>query len=103
MADVVTDRGAGAGTTLLGWVALILSVLALVLAWMAYDRTGANLDERIQQQVQQVAPDTTQQEEDTDTTETSPQGTTEEGTDTTDTTDTTTDGTTTDPMTETQQ
>lgn len=101
MAEVVTDRGAGTGTTLLGWVALILAVLALVLAWMAYDRTGANLDERIQQQVQQATPDTTQDTDDTDTTDTSPQGTTEEGTDTTDTTDTTTDGTTTDPMTET--
>lgn len=103
MADVVTNRGAGAGTTLLGWVAVILSVLALVLAWMAYDRTGANLDERIQQQVQQAASDTSQ-EEDTDTTDTTtPQGTTEEGTDTTDTTDTPTDGPMNDPTTETQQ
>lgn len=101
MADVVTDRGAGAGTTLLGWVAVILAVLALVLAWMAYDRTGANLDERIQQQVQQATQDTTTQDtEDTDTTETTP--TTQEGTDTTDT-DTTTDGNTTDPTTETPQ
>ena len=100
MADVVTDRGAGAGTTLLGWVAVILAVLALVLAWMAYDRTGANLDERIKQQVQQAIPNTTQGTDETNTTETTP--TPHDGTDTTDT-DTTTDGTTTNPTTEMQQ
>lgn len=98
MADVVTDRGAGAGTTLLGWVAVILAVLALVLAWMAYDRTGANLDERIQQQVQQAVPDTTEETEGTDTAPT-----TQEGTDTTDTPEAPTDDTTTDPMPDTQQ
>lgn len=102
MADVVTDRGAGAGTTLLGWAAVILAVLALVLAWMAYDRTGANLDERIQQQVQQGIDGTQQEAQEMDTTETAPEGTAPEETDTSDTPDTTTDGTTTDPMTETQ-
>jgi cytoskeletal protein RodZ len=76
MADVVTDRGAGSGTTLLGWVAVILAVLALVLAWMAYDRTGANLDERIQQEVQRGV-DGTQETQDATEQETTPDATEE--------------------------
>ena len=96
---VVADRGAGRGTTLLGWLALLLSILALVLAWIAYDRTGGNLDDRIQQGVQQGVEGIQKEPEETNTTE---DGTTQQGTDTTDT-DTTTDGTTTDPTTEMQQ
>lgn len=32
---------------MLAGLALLLSIIALVLAWQAYDRTGADLDERI--------------------------------------------------------
>lgn len=37
----------------IGWIALIVSLIALVLAWMAYDRTGANLEQQIRTQVQE--------------------------------------------------
>lgn len=52
---VVTGGAAGRGTTFVAWLALILAVLALWLAWTAYDRTGGDLDERIRQEVQQGA------------------------------------------------
>jgi hypothetical protein len=39
------------GSSWVAWVALILSVLALLLAWMAYNRTGQDLETRIQQEV----------------------------------------------------
>ncbi len=44
----------GASSMLAG-LALALSIVALILAWMAYDRTGADLDERIQQGANQSA------------------------------------------------
>ena len=48
---VASDRGAGRGTTFLTWVALLIASLALILAWMAYERTGADLDSRIREGV----------------------------------------------------
>lgn len=40
-----------------GWLALILSIIALVLAWNAFDRASEeNLGEMIQDQVQEVMP-----------------------------------------------
>lgn len=40
-----------------GWLALILSIVALVLAWNAFDRASEeNLGEMIQDQVQEVMP-----------------------------------------------
>lgn len=47
--DRVVHSGgsAGMGTTLLTWLALGIATLALILAWVAYDRTGGALDERI--------------------------------------------------------
>lgn len=42
------------GTSIVGWIALILSIIALVLAWLAYNRTGADLEAQIQQQVQEA-------------------------------------------------
>ncbi len=57
---VAVTRGAGRGTTLLAAVALIIALLALGLAWMAYNRTGADLEDRIQQQVEQSAQDVNQ-------------------------------------------
>ena len=51
---VVTKRGAGRGTTLLALLALLVALAALWLGWMAYERTGVNLDQRIQQEVQRA-------------------------------------------------
>lgn len=51
--EVVHDRRGGSGAV--AWLALILAVLALVLAWMAYNRTGDNLENRIQQGVNRAA------------------------------------------------
>lgn len=42
-----------AGTSLLSWLAIILSILALILAWVAYNRTGTDLEDRIQQEVRE--------------------------------------------------
>jgi hypothetical protein len=39
--------------SIIGIIALIISIAALALAWMAYDRTGANLEQEIKTQVQQ--------------------------------------------------
>jgi membrane protein implicated in regulation of membrane protease activity len=94
---VVTDRGAGRGTTLLTWAALIVALLALWLAWAAYDRTGGDLDQRIQEQVQQTSQDAQEGagaiEEAVDA---GPDGVDEDDTDTTAPTDTTTEQTPTD-------
>lgn len=51
--NVVVTRGTSWATTLLAWIALIAALIALWLAWVAYDRTGTDLDERIQQEVRQ--------------------------------------------------
>lgn len=61
MADRVytTNRGASA----VAWIALIVAIAALALAWMAYDRTGANLETQIRTQVDEsinAAEDATQ-------------------------------------------
>jgi len=50
----IVTRGAGSGTTLIAWVAFIVALLALVLAWMAYNRTGEDLENRIQDGVQEA-------------------------------------------------
>lgn len=42
----------------LAGLALVLSLLALILAWSAYDRTGGALDERIQKGVSDAANST---------------------------------------------
>lgn len=52
---VVVDRGAGRGTSWVAWLALLLAIPALLLAWSAYDRTGGDLDERIREQVQSTS------------------------------------------------
>lgn len=40
-------------SSLIGWIALVVAIVALALAWVAYDRTGANLEEQIRTQVQE--------------------------------------------------
>lgn len=39
------------GTGWVAWAALLFSFLALILAWMAYNRTGQDLEDRVQQEV----------------------------------------------------
>lgn len=51
------------GSSAIAWIALIVAVVALVLAWIAYNRTGTDLEQQIQTQVQQglnAAEDATQ-------------------------------------------
>lgn len=73
MADQVYTARRGASAV--AWIALIVAIVALVLAWIAYDRTGANLEEQIRTQVEQginavdAGPDGVD-EDDTDTTNT---------------------------------
>lgn len=54
MVDRVVDRGAGHGTTVLAWIAVIVAALALILAWVAFNRTGQDLEDRIQESVQEA-------------------------------------------------
>lgn len=60
--------GAAAGTV--STIAIIISVIALILAWVAYDRTGGDLDERIrsevQTEVQQIEPAAEEAAQDTE-------------------------------------
>jgi F0F1-type ATP synthase membrane subunit b/b' len=41
------------GLKVAAWLALLIAILALVLAWVAYNRTGDDLEKKIQTQVQQ--------------------------------------------------
>jgi len=41
-------------TSKIGWLALIIAILALVIAWIAYNRTGANLEDTVQRQVSET-------------------------------------------------
>lgn len=36
------------------WVALVISLIALVFAWIAFNETGPSLDERVESEVDQV-------------------------------------------------
>lgn len=38
----------------MAWIAVILAIVALVIAWMAYNRTGEDLESRIQSQVNET-------------------------------------------------
>lgn len=46
------------GNSIVAWIALIVAIIALSLAWVAYNRTGEDLENRIQQQVQEAAQNT---------------------------------------------
>lgn len=48
----MNEKGSATGATL-AVIALIIASLALVLAWVAYNRTGSDLEDRIQRQVNQ--------------------------------------------------
>ncbi len=54
MAEVIREvRDENHGSSALGWLALILSIVALVIAWLAYNRTGEDLETKIQRQIDQ--------------------------------------------------
>lgn len=36
------------------WVALVISLIALVFAWIAFNETGPSLDERVESEVEQA-------------------------------------------------
>jgi len=40
------------------WLALIIAVIALILGWVAYNRTGVNLDQQIQNAVSSALENT---------------------------------------------
>lgn len=59
--DVVVERrGAGAGTTALTWLALILSIAALALGVAAYNRTGEDIQDQAKEQLNNAAEETDQ-------------------------------------------
>lgn len=57
MAEVLT-REHRAGPSALSVLATIIAVMALILAWMAYNRTGPDLEAQIQQQVNEAVDET---------------------------------------------
>lgn len=80
MADRVYTANRGA--SVVAWIALIVAIVALIIAWMAYNRTGADLEQQIQTQVEQslnAAEDATQ--EATDAIDAGPDGVDEDDTD----------------------
>lgn len=52
--EIIKETGAGAGTTALTWLALLLAIIALALAWAAYNRTGVDLENKIQEQIKRA-------------------------------------------------
>lgn len=51
MADQVITTSRGRGASAVAWIALIVAILALVLGWIAYNRTGEDLENQIQTRV----------------------------------------------------
>lgn len=47
--EIVHDRRGA--SSVIAWLALILAIAALALAWLAYNRSGLDLENRIQSQV----------------------------------------------------
>lgn len=75
-----SNRGASA----VAWIALIVAIIALILAWVAYDRTGAQLDEQIRAGVESSLNATEQAAGDAaDAIDAGPDGVDEDDTDTT--------------------
>jgi len=61
MAERVYTTGRGA--SVVAWIALIVGIIALIIAWMAYNRAGVDLEQQIQTQVEEsmrAAEDATQ-------------------------------------------
>ena len=57
--EIIHDkRGA---SSVIAWLALLLAAAALILAWLAYNRSGEDLESRIQRQVNQTVNETRQE------------------------------------------
>jgi sensor domain CHASE-containing protein len=42
----------------LAWTALVIAIIALILGWVAYNRTGENLEQQIQDAVAEALEET---------------------------------------------
>jgi hypothetical protein len=60
--EVVRDRRGGSGVV--AWLALLLAIAALLIAWMAYNRSGGDLEDRVQQQVNRALDNVSEEAED---------------------------------------
>jgi outer membrane biosynthesis protein TonB len=38
----------------IAWIALVVSIIALIFAWIAFNETGPNLDDRVESEVEQA-------------------------------------------------
>lgn len=47
---MATDTSA----SIVGWAALVISLIALALAWMAFNRTGTDIEAVVEQQINQA-------------------------------------------------
>ncbi len=52
------NHRSNSGTSAVAWIALIIAILAAVLAWAAFNRTGTDLEQRIQTEVREAANET---------------------------------------------
>lgn len=51
IANLINTTMGNTTSNAVAWLALIIAVVALVLGWMAFNRTGVNVEELVQQQV----------------------------------------------------
>lgn len=70
------------GASAVAWIALIIALVALTLGWIAYNRTGVDLEDQIKSQVEQSV-DATQDatREASDAVDAGPDGVDEDDTD----------------------
>lgn len=38
----------------IAWIALVVALIALIFAWIAFTRTGSNIEERVRQEVRRI-------------------------------------------------
>jgi len=82
MADQVYTARRGA--SVVAWIALVVAIVALVIAWMAYNRTGADLEQQIQTQIEESINATEDATQDaSDAVDAGPDGVDEDDTDVT--------------------
>lgn len=60
--EIVHDRKGGG----VAWLALFIAIVALIVAWLAYNRSGEDLENRIQNQVEQSVQEIDQRTPDVD-------------------------------------
>lgn len=51
----INEIGMEKQNSVVAWIALILAVIAIILAWVAFNRTGADIEAIVQEQVEQAA------------------------------------------------